>query len=148
MTEPLIYTKLEPLQLSQEDALVFEWRIVEADDQLLPSRFNFLWRKEATVLKRIATLVPIYERIKCNEFKFVFKYDEDNPEMLHIHVRHLTTTDDAIGLFFSQDPVWDEKYKRFENYSETHGLYWFWLNELKKVVMVVSCFRLSAPPAA
>jgi hypothetical protein len=34
--------------------------------------------------------------------------------------------------FFSQDPVWNERYKRFETYSETHGLYWFWRDDHKK----------------
>lgn len=30
---------------------------------------------------------------------------------------------------------------RYENYSETHGIYWFWLNEFDKVMMI-TCFKI------
>ncbi len=51
--------------------------------------------------------------------------------------------DDALDVFFSgMERTWNEEFERYESSNETHGLYWFWLDEGKKVVMVVSCFRL------
>ncbi len=139
MTQQLIYAKLEPLKLPRKEALAFEQQIIEADEQVLERDLKPLWRKPPTILKRVAR--PVYERIRCNEFTFVFKYDEDNPEMLHIFARHSTTPDEAIQLFFTEDAVWHEERERFENHSQTHGLYWFWRDEDKKVVMVISCFK-------
>lgn len=85
--------------------------------------------------------MPRYKQVNENGIKFVFKYDEQAPELLHIYARHLTTTDDALDLFFEQKPVWNEQFERYENYSETHGLYWYWINQQNKIVMIVSCFR-------
>lgn len=138
MTNQLRCKKLGLVELLPEEASIFEESIAEADIEHSTSSSTIgaplpLWRPPSR---------PSYERIKCNDFTFVFKYDENNPEILHIYSRHLTTSDDAINLFFSQDASWDEKRNRFVNYSETHGLYWFWRNEEKKIVMVVSCFKL------
>jgi len=72
---------------------------------------------------------------------FVFKTDPAAPDMLHIYARHLTTAEDAMTTFREgEPPVWDATHRRFETYTATHGLYWFWL-EPGSVVMVVSCFR-------
>jgi len=73
---------------------------------------------------------------------FVFKMDDVDPNLLHIYARHLTSIDDALDVFFDTTPTWNQQFERYENYSETHGLYWFWLNEKKKTVMVISCFRV------
>jgi len=140
MTQQLIYKTLEPLKLSQKDALSFEQQIIEADEELISPVVQFIWRKPPRKLRRVER--PVYERIQCNEFAFVFKYDAGKPEMLHIDARHSTTPDDAIQLFYSQDAIWHEKRNRFENHSQTHGLYWFWRDEIKKVIMVISCFEL------
>lgn len=85
--------------------------------------------------------MPRFKQVHESGIKFVFKYDEQAPELLHIFARHLTTIDDALDLFFDQKPVWNEQYERYENYSETHGLYWYWINQPNKIVMIVSCFR-------
>jgi hypothetical protein len=37
-------------------------------------------------------------------FRFVFKTDPADPDMLHIYARHLTTVEDAIETFFAGDP--------------------------------------------
>lgn len=68
--------------------------------------------------------------------------DDVDPHILHIYARHLTTIDDALDVYFESKPKWNDQFERYENYSETHGLYWFWLDEPQKVIMVISCFRL------
>ena len=34
------------------------------------------------------------------------------------------------------NPKWNKKHNRYENYSDKHGIYWFWLNEHNKKVIV------------
>ena len=82
-----------------------------------------------------------YKVLKVRGITFVFKFDEDDPEILHIFARHLTSIDDALDVFFGTTPTWNLNRQRYENLSETHGLYWFWLDEPKKKVMIISCFR-------
>jgi hypothetical protein len=72
---------------------------------------------------------------------FVFKVDEDAPDMLHIYARHVTTPQDAIETFFDGTTIWNPERRRFETCTDTHCLYWFWLQQ-DSVVMVVSCFHL------
>ncbi len=85
--------------------------------------------------------MPRYKQVSENKIRFVFKYDDQAPELLHIYARHLTTIDDALDLYFEEKAVWNESFQRYENYSNTHGLYWYWIDEQKRVVMIVSCFR-------
>lgn len=73
--------------------------------------------------------------------RFVFKRDLVEPELLHIFVRHATSPEEAIETFFAAEPIWNEQHKRFETYSETHGVLWYWI-EPRRVVMIISCFRL------
>ena len=82
-----------------------------------------------------------FQHVIENGIRFVFKMDEVDPEMLHTYARHLTTIDDALDAFFDSTPDWNENFKRYENYTDTHGLYWFWLDQPGKIVMIVSCFR-------
>jgi hypothetical protein len=82
-----------------------------------------------------------FKPIRENGITFLFKYEPEAPELLHIYVRHLTTVDDALDVYFTTTPKWNEERNRFENYSETHGIYWFWLDENKKVMMI-TCFRI------
>jgi hypothetical protein len=82
-----------------------------------------------------------YKQVEEQGIRFVFKYDDDAPELLHIFARHLTTIDDALDVFFDgEEEVWNEERNRFETFSATHGLFWFWIEE-NRVVMVVTCFR-------
>jgi hypothetical protein len=89
--------------------------------------------------------VSRYKRVRENGVVFVFKFDDDAPDLLHIFARHLTTIDDALDVFF--DPAASEgrnpTHDRFERYNATHGLFWFWLDKPGKVVMVITCFTLS-----
>lgn len=82
-----------------------------------------------------------YKRVEENGIQFVFKYDDDARELLHIYARHLTSIDDALDTFFGTRAKWNNDQKRFESYTETHGLFWFWLEE-NKTVMVISCFKV------
>ncbi len=83
-----------------------------------------------------------YQRIREGDFTFLFKYDEVDSTLLHIFARHLMEVDDALDLFFETEANWNKEFERFENYSETHGLFWFWRNEKTKVVMIITCFRI------
>jgi hypothetical protein len=81
-----------------------------------------------------------YRQVEEDGIRFVFKYDESAPELLHIFVRYLTSIDDALDTYFGGGTVWNEARERFETRSETHGLSWFWL-EPGHAVMVILCFR-------
>ena len=55
---------------------------------------------------------------------FRFYYDRQVPEALHITLRHGTTPEDAIRVFFGGETrPWDEAHERFETVTRTHGLY-------------------------
>lgn len=82
-----------------------------------------------------------YKNVEEQGLRFVFAFDDDAPELLHIYVRHLTSIDDALDTFFNGQAQWNEERQRFESYTDTHGLLWFWI-EPEKVVMVISCFKL------
>ncbi len=73
---------------------------------------------------------------------FYFKFDDTVPELLHIYARHMTEPSDAVKTFFTSVPKWNEKRRRFENYSQTHGIFWFWINEEQKEIMIVTCFKI------
>ena len=84
-----------------------------------------------------------FKRIREQGITFVFKYDDEAPDMLHIYARHLTEPDDALDVFFDREAEQSENtlYRRFERINSTHGLYWFWI-EKQSVVMVITCFPL------
>jgi hypothetical protein len=72
--------------------------------------------------------------------RFVFKKEAGHPEMLHIYARHVMEPEDAIETYFAGRTIWNARRERYETTSETHTLYWYWLEE-RRVVMVVTCFR-------
>lgn len=80
--------------------------------------------------------------VKENGILFFFKYDEISKDQLHIFVRHLTTIDNALNTFFDGKSIWNTKNERFETRNETHELYWFWLDDNKTKVMIITCFNL------
>lgn len=84
-----------------------------------------------------------YRRVRERGILFYFKYDDQHPEFLHIYVRHLTTIDDALDTFFnpSRHDDWNEERQRWESHSASHALYWPWLEERKKM-LVITCFTL------
>jgi hypothetical protein len=83
-----------------------------------------------------------YKQVEEDGIRFVFKYEDDAPDLLHIYARHLTSIDDALDTFFDgEQETWNPERSRFETYTRTHGLFWFWLEE-DRSDMVISCFRL------
>jgi hypothetical protein len=81
-------------------------------------------------------------RVKSNGVIFVFKYEADHPELLHIYARHRKEPSDAVEVYFDAPSVWNPERKRFEAYTETQGIFWFWLDEHRKVVFVITCFDI------
>lgn len=73
---------------------------------------------------------------------FVFKYEPGVPGMLHIYARHLTEPGDAMRAFFEGTHTWNEKHQRYETRSDSHTVYWFWKDQIKKVVIVITCFTV------
>jgi len=88
----------------------------------------------------VESYVVVYRRLKANGITFVFKYETDHPELLHIYVRHLKEPDDAIDIFFNGLTTWNAKQDLWETSLEGETVWWFWIDEVKQVVMIVSCF--------
>lgn len=88
--------------------------------------------------------MPRYKQVRENGVTFVFKYDDDAPELLHIYARHLTTIDDALDVYFDPTTTHElnTEFDRHESRNATHGLFWFFIHESQQVVMVITCFRL------
>ncbi len=88
--------------------------------------------------------MPKYRRVRENGVTFVFKYDDVDPTLLHIFARHMTEVDDALDVFFDPNATetFNSQFQRFERFNATHGLYWFWIDEPGKVLMVITCFTL------
>ena len=86
--------------------------------------------------------MPEYQQVEADGFTFLFAFDPDDPSPLHIYARHLATIDDALDVWFDDatDDVWNEEYRRFETVGRTHVLYWAWLVEGQRV-LIITCFR-------
>ncbi len=81
-----------------------------------------------------------YKRLKSRDTYFFFKYEDDYPDLLHIWARHLKETDDAIYIYFEGKSQWNQIHQRFETRLDGECIYWFWKNQSKKEVIVISCF--------
>jgi len=55
-------------------------------------------------------------------------------------------TEEAMATYFAGQTRWDAVHLRFETFSATHGLYWFWWERGRRVG-VISCFRLDEDDA-
>lgn len=84
-----------------------------------------------------------YKRIKhkASGIVFVFKYDDKDPELLHIFARHLMTERDALRIWFEGTTKWNKECDRHETRTSTEEVTWLWL-EQNKAVMIISCYRL------
>lgn len=82
-----------------------------------------------------------YRRVRAEGHTFLFAYDNDAPELLHIYARHLTSVDDALRVWFDQEAEdhWNEERDRFEVQNATHVLYWKWLAD-GELILIISCF--------
>ena len=36
----------------------------------------------------------------------------------------------------------NEEYGKYENSNETHTIFWDWINEPEKIIMIITCFKL------
>ncbi len=73
--------------------------------------------------------------------RFRFYYDVEIPEVLHITLRHGTTPDEAISVFFEGATApWNAANARYETLTDTHALYWT-RHIPDQSVIVISCFR-------
>ncbi|MBI2955200.1 MAG: hypothetical protein HYY30_12855 [Chloroflexi bacterium] len=52
----------------------------------------------------------------------------------HSDARDATIPEESIETFFATEPRWNEKRKRLETYSATHGVFWYW----KKLISCLS----------
>lgn len=88
-------------------------------------------------------------RIKYSDYTFYFAWDREDPEQLHITVRHLTTPDDVLNVFFAEDDSlnaqthWNVLRQRFETRNQTHLLYWGWIEKTSKKVLIMTCVNLT-----
>jgi hypothetical protein len=82
-----------------------------------------------------------YTQVKAEGLTFSFAHDRQQPTMLHIYVRHLTSIDDALGTWFDTDAeeIWNPQYRRFETRGFSHVVYWTWLAENERV-LIITCF--------
>lgn len=70
---------------------------------------------------------------------FFFSFDPDDETMLHIFARHTKTAEDAIRAWFGGMPEWNEQHSRYNGVEVT----WFWINEARRLVQVISCYSAS-----
>ena len=82
-----------------------------------------------------------FEVVHARGYKFFFKFDKEFPDMLHIYVRHIKQPKDALRIFFEGKPSWNALRNRFETLTNKEGLYWNWLNEASRKVIIISCFN-------
>lgn len=75
------------------------------------------------------------------DYTFIFKFEEGHTDILHIWARHTTEPKDAIKAFFEGESIWNDEYERFETSTQTHTVFWFWIDEEAKKVMIITCFR-------
>jgi len=81
-----------------------------------------------------------YKRLKSRGITFVFKYEDDYPELLHIWARHRKTEEDAIYIFFNGTIARNEEHDCWATEAGTEVLWWFWIDEENKIAMVIACF--------
>jgi hypothetical protein len=86
--------------------------------------------------------MPRYTTVDSDGFTFVFTHEPADPSILHIFARHLTGIEDALGVWFdnSAEDIWNDEHRRYETVGRTHVLYWAWLVEGQRV-LIITCFR-------
>ena len=74
-----------------------------------------------------------FDKYTAKGIEFYFKYDDVAPDLLHIYARHLTAPTEAIETYFYGETTWNERYKRFETSTDSHGIYWLYTVRGNKV---------------
>lgn len=84
---------------------------------------------------------------KVGEYTFKFKLDLNplsNQYEPHIWHRHLIEPNDVIRAFFSiTEENWNDKYQRYEAYSEPYNMTIYYMKQqnLKTIVIVITAFN-------
>jgi len=88
-----------------------------------------------------------YERIEKQGFTFLFPYHEGT-DMLHTWVRHTTTPEDALEVFFDESLTekYDAQFDRYEMRSRTHILTFAQLPS--GAFLILSCMRIDNEPTS
>jgi hypothetical protein len=81
-----------------------------------------------------------YTNVTARGVTFVFKHEEDYPDLIHIWARHRKTEEDAIYIFFNGTTARNEEHDCWETKIGSEVLWWFWRNEERKIVMIITCF--------
>lgn len=80
--------------------------------------------------------------MKQGEYEYLFAYDKEHTDMLHIYVRHLTTPPMAISAFLYGTPFWNAQHQRFESRWNSITLSWVWFKNKPNAIRIISCFCL------
>lgn len=85
--------------------------------------------------------MPRRTEVEADGFTFVFTHDPADEELLHIYARHLTTIDDALAVWFDEESEdeWNRRFERYETRNRSHVLYWKWLIQGRRV-LIITCF--------
>lgn len=91
----------------------------------------------------VSVVANKYKVVAYEGYKFFFKYEDDEPELLHIYARGLFEPEDAIEIWFEgTEEIENAERRRMETYTETHGIYWYWLDEPENTkIFIISCFK-------
>lgn len=79
-----------------------------------------------------------YDEYTARGVTFRF-YQQRGTEVLHITARHGTLPVDAMDTYFDGTPVWNEEFRRYETRTGHHTLYWAWLYETTRTVVIITC---------
>lgn len=72
----------------------------------------------------------------------MLKKDTVEPSLLHIFARHLKSEENVFEIYFNGDTKWDKELDCFVTTFGNDELRWYWIDESKKVLMVVTCFQI------
>ena len=85
--------------------------------------------------------MPKQRKVTVGGISFYFAYDSTDPNLLHIFARHLKTPDEAIRAWFRGQPEWNEIHSRFHSRAQGTEVTWFWIDEARRMVQIISCYE-------
>ena len=86
-------------------------------------------------------VVPRREALTVDVGGERFRFYFDSGRILHITRAHGTTPEEAIAAYFgTRSTQWNERHRRFESVTRTHGLYWA-RHGYDGAIIIISCWR-------
>src|SRR5271155_5657469 len=90
-----------------------------------------------------------YEEFEAEGHVFRFLYDKEQPDRLHVEVSHGLQVEGAIDVFFDgahttrerSDLRGQDGSRTFETLHKNRGIWWKWIDEQKKHVLIWSFFK-------